>query len=525
MADFSEWSPEASATTSSPPVEPPPETDLPTFADRTHTVSASATGGGTGTDASPWTLTEACQYAQPGMIIGVRTGVYVGLDPAPGYPLHDGNPETNTPGDRKVKGGFTLYTSGTASQRIYLIAENFASLETDTNRMCWIRSGATVLACGWAGMSIRGSYITVAGFYFSDVGQSNDMAGNDSGRLLVWGDFRHVEIRYCRFFKDPKHYIYQISNWNRKGNNDGSVRIEAGDGPVLIADNFFEGDWDSNHNNSPHILYYQSSNIIVEHNEFHRGNCSVFLKRGFLQPSGQFSRPLITRIRYNLSRGVSKALYICGIRDEDPGGDNEDVRNWFYCNVFKDTKADIISIGSDNAAAACHNAMRIFNNVFYGTTDPAYAVFDTETLGGLGFRANPWSPWPRDNMVFNNITLPGRVYGSRRYSSGEDQPIDAQFWHDFWQFERNILQSANQIWKAEGHEPLNSATLTDMQAVGGELNSLFGVDPLLDSEHKPLPGSPAIGLGRDRLGAFGPVDGVVNAGCYPTGTEVIGIRR
>jgi len=509
MADFSEWSPEISGTTS-PPQAPPPE-GVPSFADRTHTVSASATGGGTGTDANPWTLAEACQFCQPGMIIGLRAGVYIGTDPLPGEP-----PET----ERARLGGFNLTTSGTAEERIYFVAENFAALETDTARMSWIRSGATLVGRGWVAVSIRASYVSLIGIYYSDVGVNDSHAKIQSGRIFVTGgDNTDVHIAYCRFYKGSTH-----SDWEKaqglKTDNDGSIRIERSP-RVFITDCHFEATWQGYVVNSPHILIYYASYTFINNNYFSRGNTCVFAKRGFWGDNLTAS-PLIIRFNNNHTKSVSEQLRYAGIRDEAIATGNEDDRNWIYCNVFEAPKEGGPTFGSDNFTYLCHNGIRIFNNVVGGVTTIDYGSMDWGPVSGFSLYDNAYSPPDRNNMSFNNIFLQTLAY----YKPGNpnsSEPRDLAWVNAFFKTQRNLVEGYTQLFR--GRPPLDTATWADLQASGGETDSLQGVSPNLDADFRPQTGSPAIGLGRDLLGAFGPVNGVVDAGCYPTGDEVIGIRR
>ena len=188
MADVSDWSIEVSGSTSplEPPI-PPPDVELPTFAERTHTVSASATGGGSGTDASPWTLAEACANCQPGMVIGLRKGVYVG-----------------TPTYTWYIPSFSPANSGTEAYPIYFVAEHSAALpSTAPDRLTEIKSGGEgthetnpafgvksgVDYCNWIGVYTDGSH------------PNNDDA-KETGHVTVWGA-QYCGLYYCRVIYDP----------------------------------------------------------------------------------------------------------------------------------------------------------------------------------------------------------------------------------------------------------------------------------------------------------------------------------
>src|SRR5690606_12982988 len=94
-----------------------------------------ATGSGNGTDQQPWSLSQALQLAQPGMVIGVRAGTYIGQ-----AQTADSNALRYTPAFRSAR-------SGTAAAPIHLVAEHPAAL--DFGPRSELRSGATVVGAGW----------------------------------------------------------------------------------------------------------------------------------------------------------------------------------------------------------------------------------------------------------------------------------------------------------------------------------------------------------------------------------------
>jgi hypothetical protein len=267
-----------------------------------------------------------------------------------------------------------------------------------------------------------------------------------------------------------------------------------------------------------HTLHYRAYYITVENNHFYRGTNAVFQKRGFWAGT-----PLKgIRCRFNLIERVSAGVHIAGVRNEGP---DERDRNHYYCNVFLDCSAEIVRVSTDNFTHLCHDDIQVYNNVIANNPGSAYGAVDIQPIAHGSLYNNEFSPADRNNKWFNNITVGTfGLYGHLGYGSHGGDTVDVAWWQAFFKSSRNLYQSISAMWRGTT-EPLLSATWEDLQAGGGEAGSLRNVNPLLDGDWKPQPGSPAIGLGRDLLGTFGPVDGVIDAGCYPTGTEVIGIRN
>jgi hypothetical protein len=127
-------------------------------------------------------------------------------------------------------------------------------------------------------------------------------------------------------------------------------------------------------------------------------------------------------------------------------------------------------------------------------------------------------------MIFNNIC--SDVYSYLNGGYGDTSYKDIDYLHDFAVFDRNCIHNNSNLF-IRGLN-LNTVTWGQWsvdQPGGDDVNSLYQVDPLfVDTvEYKLQAGSPCKGEGRDLLGAYGPIGGVVDMGCYATGVETIGI--
>jgi hypothetical protein len=161
--------------------------------------------------------------------------------------------------------------------------------------------------------------------------------------------------------------------------------------------------------------------------------------------------------------------------------------------------------------------LQFYNNVLdypkpFDTITYTVGIFgdtmDNETTIDRNFTwaNNIFMPGASKHVVFSGATVesPTGVHGLRIFSTASNRNI--------------YTRRGNYI----GYTGGGGYTFADANAAGKEVDSITA-DPLLDADYRPQEGSPAIGFGRDVFGRFGPVNGVVDAGCYPTGTEVIGV--
>lgn len=529
MVSYGAWSSEVSASTLAATIPVPP-VGVPTFAQRTHTVSATASGSGSGTDASPWTLKQAMANATPGMIIGVKTGIYVGTDPLPGEPLHDGNPYSDTPGvgasERRTRGGFEITRSGTAASPIYFVAEVLASLSTDIAKYSWIRSGATLVGRGWPSIAIKAKYVEVIGFYISDRDCEDSYSADDSGRIVIWGPtYTNIAVRYCRFFTTTKHQNYQWT-WPHPTlppitNNDSSLRLEACS-YITESDNYFEQDWTKYVNNQTHQTHYQAFYITIEYNYFKNGTNAVFQKRGF-GAGGVTGQPMKgVRFRHNVCEGVAASIYITGLRDDGP---SETDRSHYYGNLFLYPRTEVVKMGVDNVTEFPHGGLRLFNNTIIHQDTAGYGVMDLASVSHESLYNNPYAPPDRANAWYNNIVSVAKAYANLGYNAHDGDLCDGAWWKAFMKSQNNCYEGIAAMWisGASNSLPLSTYTWAQLVAAGCETNSIAGPALMLDANGRLLAGSPCINAGKDLLGTYGPVNGTIDAGCY-AGGKVPGIR-
>tara|TARA_R100000306_G_scaffold62558_2_gene73390 strand:- start:47221 stop:48714 length:1494 start_codon:yes stop_codon:yes gene_type:complete len=447
-----------------------PEQTVPTWADRTHTASPTATVNGSGTDGSPWTMEQARTLAVAGNIVGLMPGQwYGGTPPRPfGDPL------------RRLYPAFRPENSGTASQPIWFVAQNPAA--TNTSGRTEIYSGSPDAWEGWPAFGSYGkNYIRFSGIY-SDLNDPNGQNYVDTG-LTSFREGIGCSIHKCHL----------IGKQHPQNNNNAAVRIE-GIVSGEIGDNKIEG-FRGNTNNAG-ITLYRSMGARIHHNDitdcfdaFHpKSKDSSFQFYGNkVYSCNQFARLLIPSYS--------------GTAAEE---------GWIFNNTGNNLNKIIGMTTSDGPFRI--DKVKVFNNTFNN-------IATANDPGAIYWSASPDSP--RDNQFYNNIIHTAyAVFGSYRTYPGTAAEMAG-----FWTSDRNVFQGTTKFFNAGG---LNAVTLAQWQAVGQDVNSVFANPSFTNrasGDFTLQAGSPALGLGRDKLGMFGPVDGVINAGARPTNSaEIIGIR-
>lgn len=140
----------------------------------THFVTATATGSGNGTQASPFTLEQACALAQPGWRVQVAPGTYIGPN--------RGN---------RLGASFSITTQGTEANPIVFFAQNYAALNT-TGRSI-LQNTATVSGQGCPVIAANGGHWWV-GFY---INEDQAFSTPDTGPVVCfnqWNKFSYMRI-------------------------------------------------------------------------------------------------------------------------------------------------------------------------------------------------------------------------------------------------------------------------------------------------------------------------------------------
>jgi hypothetical protein len=214
------------------------------------------------------------------------------------------------------------------------------------------------------------------------------------------------------------------------------------------------------------------------------------------------------KFRYNYSHGGGGML----IRLHSTVALTASDYHHIYCNLC--VNSFLFDQTSSSTGANSGDGSDVFYGVhFYNNVSSRTSSSD----GHCQFSVRPYfaAPVARQSSSFNNIF----VGTSNRVISAYSELVNEIQYLFGYSSNRSIFNSVTTHVSGSG----GNLTFAQWQAQGKDLNSLNATDPLLDSNFRPAGGSPAIGLGRDLFGTFGPANGVVDAGCYPTGSEIIGI--
>jgi len=423
--------------------------DTPTFPNRTKTVSANAVGGGSGTDASPWTLLEAMQQAVAGDIVGIQAGVYVGVDPN-----QSGNARTYTP-------AFNPSNSGTVNSPIIFVAQNEANVSS--TGLTDIRSGATVAENGWPAIgAYDADYIQWVGVYVDET-NPNSKSIRESGAT------------YFRESVGSKLRNSRIKGEAHSTDNHSGIRIEQTqgfeeDGNVISG---FNGG-----TNEAGILIYKSNN-------FDLGQGEIFDCTHGVQVKGATNPTTDTIYGMDLN---SKYVHDCDhfVRIGGPVKGQNGELSYIHNNTVERVKW-IAEFTSSATHFGSPDGLRIHNNVFYNVAgnDPA-ALWVSAFASDEGLV-------PRDNKFYKNIISGSGSYWGR-YGSGHT----LQLFANVMQCEDNVLYDINQLFNGSSSTNIDSKTLADWRALGQDLNSSTD-DPLFtdaaNGDFSLQAGSPAIALG------------------------------
>jgi len=440
--------------------------DLPTYSSRTKLVTASASGGGDGSEGNPWTLLEAMASAVAGDIVGIQAGVYVGSDPGAG----EGNHYTPA---------FRPSNSGTSENPIWFVGDTSAD----------IRSGATVSQSGWPAFGVlTKDYIKFSNLY-SDNTQFNNKSATDSAACSLWtGTGLAV-------------YNSRLIGESGYADNYSGIRLENCISPE-VADNEISGFIGGT--NKSGIIIYKTQSASIHNNTIYSCNHGIQPKGAVASTSEIWG----LSIYQNLIHDVIELFRFHG-----PVKGPASELSLVYQNIGYNYTNDI-----EFTSSATHigeqNGLYIFNNTFDGATDGALRInHNYQNDGSL----------PRDNAFYNNIHNSPASYLRATYATASTN----DYFDRFGSYNRNCLYNVSQFGDGSGGSELDTLSFSTWQSLDQDVNSITS-NPLFTNgagnDYTLQGGSPCLTLGRDNLGTFGAVDAVIPSGAYVTGSETIGVR-
>jgi len=177
-----------------PPPGPDPDPD-PELPPTTHWVTADATGSGDGSQASPFTLLQACAAAQPDWVVEIGPGVHIG-------------PNRGS----RFEPTFRIAAQGSEEHPIIFFARNYAALN---------ESGRTILQHTG---TVQGSGCPVLGlstghrWYGPYINEDNAPSTPDTGPVVISG--QHTRLGYAKILRGTE-------SWPQSENNHAAIRYEG----------------------------------------------------------------------------------------------------------------------------------------------------------------------------------------------------------------------------------------------------------------------------------------------------------
>ncbi|WP_156762728.1 right-handed parallel beta-helix repeat-containing protein [Woeseia oceani] len=386
----------------------------------------------------------AGQAAQAGDTVIVRAGVYA---------------TTQGTGER-YEPIYNPVNDGRPGDPITIRAEGVVSLQSNTSTI-----GEPIIG------TLNRQYIVWDGFYIDEI---NVDTKADTGPVVVWGSsnitIQNLTVRG------------KTVNW---GDNHSAIRIEYSTDSLIRSNHLFENRGASNQYNGSAIILYDSSGIVMEHNEIHDSQGGIFIKGAY---GGTANHRITVRynLLYNLGVGITHGIV-------NDAGTAFGART--YQNIVHNSGSGIVFIGYNGSSPA---NIDVTNNTLYANN--------------LGIHVKPGTSGYRDVVIRNNIILDSS-YGIQ----GEDVTDVSNI-----TFSNNIYSSVGTLARiAYANHSLSSWQSNFNQDLVGSMQS----DPMLvnaaGGNFRLSGASPALNAGLDILNMFG--GGAINLGAYVTGDEVIGV--
>lgn len=464
------------------------DTPPPADCEANRWVTATAAGGGDGSEASPWTLAEAMTNATAGDRVQVAAGTYRGA----------------ATGERYLP-TFTPANSGTAEAPIVFCAE-FPAVHHEDEPQLWsvIQNdgpAAGDAACSPAFGVANQSYIVWDGFA---VDQADAPWRPDTAPITLVSS-SYVQIVRNRVVARDRP-LYDNNNGIRM---DESHHIAITDNRILCPDE--DGDLA---NDPGGIQSYDSSHYEWAHNEI-TGCDTGFHPKGVHEWSEHYLLP--GSIHHNLLVDVSHGVYPQGV----PGVPEAEIGEGEYLDVYQNVVVDstfgvtMNPVGDDNG-----RRIRFVNNTFVGLDPVGGAAL--ALVGVPGPNSFGLSVW-RNNVVAESAGAYGFQGGDEAERLGALDRFD---------IDHNRFADVDGIVVVTDHVAFAAVldALADWQARGNDESSSLGDPGFVDQAARDLrlaDDSECRGAGLDVLDLQGlGADAPIHIGAYITDdqSDVVGIR-
>ncbi|WP_108867223.1 NosD domain-containing protein [Aquimarina aquimarini] len=453
---------------------------IPNFKQRNKTVSPDALGGGDGSDANPWTLNEAMEFAQAGDTIGIKAGIYIGQNDA-----------TST--QSRYSPAFTPKNAGTKDSPIVFVAENQAS--KISAEYTEIRSGATETGTGWPAFGCyQKDYIYWVGIYTNE--NVNDNKGaSDSAPCTIWSS-KGCAVIGCVISGEDVNYI----------DNHSAIRLEDAT-DLKISDNKLSG-FNQNRLNSVNqagIITYDLQFSTIEHNDIFDCGAAIQLK-GYEHYG--------IDIRYNTFHdNVFSTIRAHGFTE---GPQNE--RSRIYQNVFFNNAQEFEFTSSGTMRTLAVEALDIFNN----------SIYTENGTVGFSFLWITDNIEPHTNNLFNNVIY---VKGKRAYFYQESPNNSAENFVAYIQPDYNCYYGSTSFGDGTSTSNWDQINFANWQSLTQKDQNSMVSDPLFTNVTynglKLSPDSPCLNTGIDKGMLLGNnTENAINMGAYISKdqSELFGVR-
>jgi hypothetical protein len=433
-----------------------------------------------------------------------------------GYEGEDGGPEREA--------AFHPRNTGTEAQPIYFIAEYPAAHTTNPAEYTDLRSGATVVGEGWPVFGCLGysgrpiaDYIHWIGMYSDDRAPNNKLWGGEATISGCWGRGHYSSFRLCRLIRGN-----DLEQIGADFDNKCHFRIDHATHTTFSDNHLSIVDCQQAMNNTCWTVYQCSFMTI------HNNTCVSTLPTPMcmnIKAGVSRGRP-IEGIRFfnNRIENFAWTIHCTGATKETEG---EYYRSHFYGNLAIGGKTFFAWNLNDDYGYST-NGLRLFNNTIVNmTSNTESAAF---SLSGRHDKDPQWNP--RDITMYNNISYNTTLYMMTPYATDKD-PKGFPWMSQFSIWDRNCAWGYTKLMRSGLDDPqLNDATwetwtsYIDADASSKTDQNGLNADPeFADTvDYRLSPESPCATLGRDYYGFYGPVGATIPAGCYVTGSEIIGIR-